>query len=100
MGDPAADRFEDILRSEAAAGYLRGGLANSHCNSQLLRRLVKDAWGTGDLLALLRDTIRLAGECEGRLPYEELPGYLFDGGARPTSSLRVLESFVSLRNRV
>jgi WD40 repeat protein len=97
------DTFEGLihfLATVAVSAYLRGGLANPECNRQLLGRLVKDAWATGDLMALLSDTLKVAGDCEGRLPYRELPGYLFDGRNRPTSSLLVLESFVSLRNRV
>jgi hypothetical protein len=97
------DAFESLihfLATVAVSAYLRGGLASAECNRHLLERLVKNAWATGDLFVLLRDTVRLAGDCEGRLPYKELPGYLLDARGRPTASLRVLESFVGLRNRV
>jgi hypothetical protein len=65
------DTFEGLvhfLATVTVSAYLRGGLANKECNSHLLQRLVKDLWATGDLMALLRDTVRLAGHCEGRLP--------------------------------
>src|SRR5436190_1893380 len=79
--DCLLDAFESLihfLATVAVSAYLRGGLASAECNRHLLERLVKNAWATGDLFVLLRDTVRLAGDCEGRLPYEELPGYLFD----------------------
>src|SRR5262249_16779892 len=53
----------------------------------------------GDLFALLRDTVWQAGDCGGRPPYRELPAYLFTPGGAPTPAQRVLDSFVTLRNR-
>jgi DNA polymerase III delta prime subunit len=97
------DVFEGMihyLATVVVSAYLRGSLSSPDCNSHLLSRLVKQAWATGDLMSLLRDTVRHAGDFEGRLPYLDLPGHLFDDRGGPTASLRVLESFVSLRNRV
>jgi WD40 repeat protein len=97
------DTFEGLvhyLATVAVSAYLRSGLASPACNRHLLGRFVKGAWATGDLLALMRDTVRLAGDCGGLLPYPQLVGYLFTREGCPTPSQRVLESFVALRNEV
>jgi hypothetical protein len=97
------DTFEALvhfLAVVAVSAYQRGGLPLPECNRRLAERLVKGLWSTGDLLTLLLDTVRLAGDCGGCLPYPELPGYLFDGRGKPTAAAEVLGSFVSLRNRV
>src|SRR5262249_13239047 len=96
------DTFESLihfLATVAVSAYLRTGLANGECNRQVLERLVKRAWSAGDLFALLRDTVRLAGDCEGLLPYRQLPGYLFAPSGKPSVSNEILASFVHLRNR-
>jgi WD40 repeat protein len=96
------DVFEALihyLASVAVSAYLRTGLDDADCNRFLLESLLKGAWSTGDLLALLRDTVRRGGDCGGLLPYRELPAHLFTPGGKPTDSLQVLESFVALRNR-
>jgi WD40 repeat protein len=93
------DTFESLvhfLATVAVSAYLRGP-ARPDCDRQLLERLAKEGWSVGDLWALLRDTVRSAVE---GLPYAELPGYLFTSAGAPTASARVLESFVTLRNRV
>jgi WD40 repeat protein len=95
------DTFESLvhfLATVVISAYQRSGLAVQECNQRLLERFLKGAWATGDLFALLRDTVRLAGDCGGHLPYAELPGYLFERD-KPTASQRVLESLISLRNR-
>src|SRR5262249_24746548 len=56
-------------------------------------------WSTGDIFSLLCDSIRLGGGCNGHLPYEELPPYLFQPGGKPTASQRVLAGVVALRNK-
>jgi WD40 repeat protein len=97
------DTFECLihfLAVVAVSAYVRGGLHQAACNRLLAERFVKGGWTTGDLFGVLRDTVRLGGGCNGRLPYGELPAYLFDGRDRPTESQRVLESFVLLRNRL
>jgi WD40 repeat protein len=96
------DTFESLvhfLGLVVVGAYFRGRLASAACNRHLLERLLKSPWSTGDLLALLRDTVRLAGDCEGHLPYAELPAYLFTDRGKPTASSAVLDSFVTLRNR-
>lgn len=95
------DTFEGLLHYLATvvvSAYFRSGLASDECNRHLLERFRKETWSTGDLLALLRDTVRLGGDCNGMLPYRELPAYLFVRG-KPSPSCLVLESFVTLRNR-
>jgi WD40 repeat protein len=89
-----------FLAVVAVCAYQRGGLANPECSRHLAERFLKGLWSTGDLFVLLRDTVRLAGDCGGHLPYPELPGYLFDARGKPTASAQVLESFVALRNRL
>jgi hypothetical protein len=96
------DTFESLvhfLATVAVSAYLRSGLGSSECNRHLLERFLKEGWSAGDLLALLRDTIRFGGDCAGLLPYPELPVYLFTPRGKPTASGLVLESFVTLRNR-
>ncbi len=95
------DTFEALvhfLATVAVSAYLRTGLPSHDCNRFLLEMLLKGAWSTGDLFALLRDTARLAGDCGGHLPYP-LPACLFTPKGKPTAAHQVLESFVSLRNR-
>jgi WD40 repeat protein len=97
------DTFEGLvhfLAAVAVSAYLRTGLLSAACNRHLVERFVKGSWSTGDLYALLRDTIRTAGDCEGLLPYPELPRYLFAERGQPSASARALESLVSLRNEV
>jgi WD40 repeat protein len=95
------DTFESLIHflgMVAVSAYLRSGAAGAECNRQLAERFLKGGWATGDLFGLLRDTIRLAGDCGGHLPYPELVGYLFQRG-KPTGSQRALEEMVTLRNR-
>jgi WD40 repeat protein len=97
------DTFESLIHFlgvVAVSAYFRSGLASADCNRQLLEILVKPAWSTGDLFALLSDTIRLTGNCDGQLPYAELPGYLYARPGEQSASHRVLQSFVTLRNRL
>jgi WD40 repeat protein len=92
------DTFEGLvhfLATVAVSAYFRGPASNTECNRHLLRLFMKENWATGDLLSLLCDTVRLAGDCGGRLPYPELPTHLFKEGGR-----EVLAPFVTLRNRV
>jgi len=96
------DTFESVihfLAMVAVSAYQRSGLGLAECDRRLLERFLKGAWTTGDLFAVLRDTVCLAGDCGGQLPYVELPSYLFKPDGKPTDSCQVLESFVSLRNR-
>jgi WD40 repeat protein len=96
------DTLESLLHflaTTVVSAYLRTDLAQVECNRVLLDKLVKGGWSTGDLFGLLRDTVRLAADCAGQLPYPELPGYLFTPAGRPTASHRVLDAFVTLRNR-
>jgi WD40 repeat protein len=95
------DTFEALvhyLGAVAVSAYLRTGLTSAAGNRFLLELLLKRAWSTGDLYALLRETVRHAGACEGLLPYP-LPALLFATSGKPTPSAQVLESFLSLRNR-
>jgi WD40 repeat protein len=86
-----------FLAAVAVSAYARTCLPHEECNRRLAARFLKGPWATGDLLGLLRDTVSLAGDCGGLLPYAELPGYLFRGG-KPSESAFVLSSFVELRN--
>jgi hypothetical protein len=86
------------LASVAVSAYLRTELNNAECNEQLLGVLLRDKWSTGVLFGLFRDTVRLAGGCAGRLPYPELPEWLFNRHGKRTEMGAVLESFVELRN--
>src|SRR5205807_2123318 len=88
-----------FLGAVAVAAYLRTPLANVELNRLLLLRLSKEAWSTGDLFDVLASTVRLAGDCDGLLPYPELPGFLFGPRGAPTASHAVLQGFVTLRNR-
>jgi WD40 repeat protein len=91
------DTFEGLvhfLATVTVSAYFRGPATDIECNRHLLRLFLKETWSTGDLLSLLRDTVRLAGDCGGRLPYPELPPHLFKEKGKET-----LESFVTLRNR-
>lgn len=95
------DTFEALvhyLTTVAVCAYLRTSLQDPDCNRFLLEMLVKRAWSTGDLFALLRETVRSAGGCGGLLPYP-LPALLFTPRGKPSASCQVLESFISLRNR-
>jgi WD40 repeat protein len=95
------DTFESLIHflgMVTVSAYLRSGAAVAECNGQLAERFSKGGWSTGDLFALLRDTVRLSGDCGGHLPYPELVGYLFRRG-KPTGSQRALEAMVALRNR-
>jgi WD40 repeat protein len=106
--ESAASAFNFLLRTfeslvhflavVAVSAYVRAGLPVAECNERLARRFVKGPWATGDLLGLLRDTVALAGDCGGVLPYEALPGYLFRPDGTPSEAHRVLASFVELRN--
>jgi WD40 repeat protein len=96
------DAFESLvhfLATVAVSAYLRSGRSVAECDRHLLDKFLKGVWSTGDLYALLRDTVRLAGDCGGRLPYAELPPYLFTPRGKPTASNQVLGAFVTLRNR-
>jgi WD40 repeat protein len=96
------DTFESLvhfLATVAVSAYLRSGLNVAECNRHLLEKFLKGPWSTGDLYGLLRDTVRLAGDCAGFLPYPELPAYLFTPRGKPTASNQVLGAFVTLRNR-
>jgi WD40 repeat protein len=95
------DTFESLIHflgMVTISAYQRSGLGLTECNQRLLERFLKGGWSTGDLFALLRDTVRLAGDCGGHLPYPELVSYLFERN-KPSGSQRVLESLVALRNR-
>lgn len=95
------DTFEGLVHFLALvtiSAYHRRGLDEPRCNRQLAERFLKGPWSVGDYLALLRDTLRLAGPGDWH-PYSQLFGYLFDED-RPSESARALESFVSLRNRL
>jgi WD40 repeat protein len=97
------DVFESLvhfLATVAVSAYHRSGLDLADCNRQLVERFVKRVWSTGDLFGLLRDTIALAGDCAGFLPYAELPRYLFTARGKPTASCTILEGFIAVRNRV
>lgn len=96
------DTFESLLHFLATitvSAYLRTCLPDADCNRLLLDKLVKGAWSTGDLFALLRDTVRPAAANGGPLPYPGLLAYLFTPAGRPSASHRILEAFVALRNR-
>jgi WD40 repeat protein len=92
------ESFVHFLATVAVCAYLRSGLSNAECNRRLLEKFLKGAWSTGDLVALLRDVVRLDGACDW-LPYPELSGYLFTAKGELTPSYRTLEAFVTLRNR-
>jgi hypothetical protein len=87
-----------FLAAVAVSAYARTCLPHEECNRRLAVRFLKGPWATGDLLGLLRDTVSLAGDCGGLLPYAELPGYLFRADGKPSESSFVLSSFVELRN--
>jgi WD40 repeat protein len=87
-----------FLATVTVSAYLRSELANADVNRLLLDRFTRGRWTLGDLLVLLRDMLRLAGDCQGHLPYADLPALLFTAGGRPTNFLRILESFLPLRN--
>jgi WD40 repeat protein len=96
------DTFESLvhyLATVAVSAYFRSGAPDLDCNRRLLDHFLKENWTTGDLWGLLRDTVQRAGDCGGLLPYPELPPYLFDAKGEQTPSLKVLASFVTLRNR-
>jgi WD40 repeat protein len=96
------DTFESLvhfLAAVAVGSYLRTDLGSAECNRHLLQMLGKRAWATGDLWALLRDTLRLAGDLGGALPYPELPRCLFTRADKLTETGELLDSFVTLRNR-
>jgi WD40 repeat protein len=94
--------FESLIHYLATvvlSTYLRAGLPEAEHNRRLLERfLKKGAWATGDLFALLRDTLRQPGDWSGLLPYPDLRTYFYLPGDKPTASQRVLESFITLRN--
>jgi hypothetical protein len=96
--------FESLIHYLATvvlSTYLRAGLPEPDHNRRLLERfLKKGAWATGDLLALLRDTLRRPGDWSDLLPYPGLRAYLHRPGGKPTASHGVLESFITLRNDV
>ena len=89
-----------FLATVAVSAYHHSGLDLPDCNRQLVDRFLKRTWSTGDLFGLLRDTIALAGDCGGMLPYAELTRYLFTAQGKPTASCAILEGFISVRNRV
>jgi hypothetical protein len=95
------DTFEALIHYLAAvalSAYLRTDLVSADCNRFLVEMLLKGDWATGDLFALLREVLRLAGDCGGLLPYP-LPAHLFTRHGKPTASHKELEAFVTLRNR-
>jgi hypothetical protein len=95
--------FEALLHFLALvtlAAYIRSGTAHADTDRLVLDLVAKGKLALGELWQLLRDTLRAAGDCGGRLPYAELPGHFFRGKRRtPTDSFRDLERFLTLRNR-
>src|SRR5205823_14110410 len=85
------------LATVSVSAYWRTELVHDECNRHLVRIFLRDKWTTGVLYSLFYDTIRLAGDCEGQLPYAELPSFLFDRRGKPTAQAAVLESFLGLR---
>jgi WD40 repeat protein len=97
------DTFEAMvhfLATVAVSAYFRGGPAGDESDRLLLERLGKEGWSVGDLWGLLRDTVRHAPDLAQRLPWPEMARYLFTPSGKLTRSGCVLESFVSLGNRV
>jgi hypothetical protein len=97
------DTFEAMihfLATVAVSAYLRAGVGDTESNRLLLERLSKEGWSVGDLWGLLRDTIRHTPALAEHLPYPEMVRYLVTPMGKLTRSACVLESFVSLRNRV
>jgi hypothetical protein len=94
--------FESLthfLASVAVSAYCRSHRPVPACDRFLLEQLRKDKWSTGDLLGLLRETLRLAGDCSRTLPYADLPRHLVTAEGKLTPSYATLDSFVTLRNR-
>jgi hypothetical protein len=92
--------FESLvhyLATVAVSAYFRTGLTNADCNRVLLDAFRKSNWGAGDYCRLLSETLRLAGDCEGHLPYKELRAHFFEDG-KPTKSYQALERLVQARN--
>src|SRR5689334_11584980 len=96
------DTFEGLvhfLATVAVSAYFRGGAADTECNRHLLEHLLMEKRTTGQLWALLRDTLRLAGVCGGLLPYPELAHYLHTPKGGPTGSQKALQALVEVRNK-
>lgn len=96
------DTFESLLyflTVTVLSAYWRSGASDPDHNCRLLEKFYKGKWSTGDLMELLRETVRLYLDSPDTLPYPQLVRYLFTLGGKPTSSLKVLEGFVELRNR-
>ena len=96
------DTFESLLHylaTVAVSAYVQSDSPEPECSRRLLEKLVKGVWTTGDMFELLTDTVRLAGDCGGCLPYAKLVSYLFKRNGKWTASCEVLDSFVTLRNR-
>lgn len=100
------ERLIHFLATVVVSAYFRSGAADTECNRHLLEHLLMEKRTTGQLWALLRDTLRLAGDCAGLLPYPELARYLHtpkggrDGVAEgPASAGRGAEQDVGPRHR-
>jgi hypothetical protein len=87
-----------FLATVAVSAYLHTDLATAACNRHLVGVFLKGKWTTGVLYSLFRDTLRLASDCNGQLPYPEALGYLFDTWGKPTPAAQDLESFIELCN--
>ncbi len=86
------------LATVTVSAYWRTDLACPELNRRLLDLFLRDKWSTGQLYGLLRDTVRLAGDCGGHMPYSQLPRFLFKPNGKHTREEAILDTFVEVRN--
>jgi len=95
------DTFESLvhyLATVLVSQYWRDGAWDATHNKRLLEKFYKGKWATGDLMEVVCETARVYVGRPDTLPYPQLVPYLFLPDGKPSPSLQVLKSFVTLRN--
>lgn len=87
------------LTTVVLSAYWREGATDPAHNGRLYEKFYhKGKWTDGDLMEMLRETVRLYLDRPDALPYPQLVGYLFKPTGEPTTSRLELERFLTRRN--